>query len=100
MEIDGTELGNSAVEKTNLLSHLPIESAVGRVHHHDGLRNIIAAIVDKAVEIEALAHVAKEILLRPSAKHGRRQHRRWCVVVGGHARSRRACGTHASTKHC
>src|SRR6516225_11470097 len=72
-----------AVEKANVLSHLPIESAMGRVHHHDGLRNIIGAIVDKAVEIEALAHVAEEILLRPSAKHRRRQHRSRCVVVSG-----------------
>src|SRR5215468_12690994 len=44
---------------------------------------MIAAIVDKAVEIEALAHVAEEILLRPSPKHRRRQHRSRCPVVGG-----------------
>jgi hypothetical protein len=83
IEIDGTELGNSAVENTNLLSHLAVEHAVGGVHHHNGLRNIFTAIVDKAVEIEALAHVPKEILLRPSPKHGRRQHRSGCPVVGG-----------------
>src|SRR5215471_20289833 len=71
---------NSAILR---LRRPTVEHAVGRVYDHDGLRNIIAAIVDKAVEIEALAHVAEEILLRPSSKHGRRQHRSRCPVVGG-----------------
>jgi hypothetical protein len=30
IEIDGTELGNSAVENANLLSHLAVEYAVMR----------------------------------------------------------------------
>jgi hypothetical protein len=35
-------------------------------YDHGGVRNNVGAIVDKAVEIVALPHIAEEIFLRPN----------------------------------
>src|SRR6202049_1795151 len=56
---------------------------VGGVHHHGGVRNNVGTIVNKAIQIIALAHISEEVFLRPSRKHGRAQPRRRGFVISG-----------------
>src|SRR6516162_9408546 len=82
-QVHGTELGDFTIECTNLSARLPIQGPVGGVHHHGGVRNNVGTIVNKAIQIIALAHISEEVFLRPSRKHGRAQPRRRGFVISG-----------------
>src|SRR6202047_3919022 len=82
-QVHGTELGDFTIEYTNLFARLPIQGPVGGVHHYGGVRNNVGTIVNKAIQIIALAHISEEVFLRPSRKHGRAQPRRRGFVISG-----------------
>src|SRR5271155_1867812 len=82
-QVHRTELGDFTIEYTNLFARLPIQGPVGGVHHHGGVRNNVGTIVNKAIQIIALAHISEEVFLRPSRKHGRAQPRRRGFVISG-----------------
>src|SRR6202521_5153018 len=65
-QVHGTELGDFTIEYTNLFARLPIQGPVGGVHHHGGVRNNVGTIINKAIQIIALAHISEEVFLRPS----------------------------------
>src|SRR6266566_2118638 len=60
-QVHGTELGDFTIEYTNLFARLPIQGPVGGVHHHGGVRNNVGTIVNKAIQIIALAHISEEV---------------------------------------
>src|ERR1700690_2219117 len=70
-QVPGTELGDFTIEYTKLFARLPIQGPVGGVHHHGGVRNNVGTIVNKAIQIIALAHIPEEVFLRPSRPHSR-----------------------------
>src|SRR5271168_3846147 len=79
---------NSAILRLStpiFLRACPSKVPVGGVHHHGGVRNNVGTIVNKAIQIIALAHISEEGFLRPSRKHGRAQpSRRGFVISGKH----------------